>query len=475
MPDKQQNPEKDLVSSNLPKRGMLALLIGYLRLIFVLSYDLLVKFGDFIIGIFTGLFSFPKFLLALVFKPKVKPENKPKQLPISSKTTNWLVIPAKSILATIPKKQTAKSQTKVIPKPQTSMMDSPEVVALLSKIASYFDNASKQETEAKVLMNKRLKFIQYFVAGVSILVLINLFGIFLLREGGTGLANGATNQTLGSPVTNSIDTTSVPGVRIVDNFKNTKALGEIGQSMKITDNQISTQNSSNCKTPVPPPKENGCSLVFLPSSLSIPSRGTVFRSIQVEGSLSGDSQLVIEIKNYEKGQVTATVGNFNKDNFSTKLALPESISGVEGISFKFWEKSGPIQISKIAINYVNVEALKPVSGKIVGWNSETETLAALYYDQNENKTLDKKTDRPWVCRPNFPGVKPVYIGKDGSFVIYRDDDCFIDIKPDTWYTDDKKNSLPDGYWLIDISDLNQTYSFKVEKDKKEAVLELQKK
>jgi hypothetical protein len=475
MSDTNKNPQQDKVNSKLLKLGLLSMVVKYFRLSFVILYNFLVKFGDLIIAFFSSIFSFPNILLTFFFKPRVQTQKEVKNNSASVNSTHWLVVPAKSILETIPKKNIAKSQSEVILKQPSSVMDSPEVVALLNKIASYFDNSSKQEMEAKLLMNKRLKFIQYFVAGVSVLVLINLFGIFLLREGGTGLANGATSQTLGSPVTNSIDTTSEPGIRVVDNFKNTKALGEIGQSMKITDNLISTQNSSNCKTPVPPPKENGCSLVFLPSSLSIPSRGTVFRSLQVEGNLSGDSQIVIEIKNYERGQITTTVGNFNKDNFSTKLALPESISGVEGISFKFWEKSGPIQISKIAINYVNVEALKPVTGKIVGWNSETETLAALYYDQNENKLLDKKTDRPWVCRPNFPGVKPIYIGKDGSFVIYRDDDCFIDIKPDSWYTDDKKNSLPDGYWLIDISDLNQTYSFKVDKDKKEMVLELQKK
>jgi hypothetical protein len=206
--------------------------------------------------------------------------------------------------------------------------------------------------------------------------------------------------------------------------------------------------------------------------MNIPQKGTVYKYLTIDADLADQSQLYIQIKNYEKGTITKDLGAIKADNVSKKIALPENISEVEGLQVTLWEKSNPIVIRKMAIEYWNVDMEIPVSGKIANWSATETQYAAVFQDINESKTLDPKIDKPWLCRANFPGAGAVEVDVSGSFVIKRDDKCYTDVKPDKWYTDDQKNSLPNGNWLLVVGGEQKVYPFEVKKNQTESVLDL---
>ncbi len=65
--------------------------------------------------------------------------------------------------------------------------------------------------------------------------------------------------------------------------------------------------------------------------------------------------------------------------------------------------------------------------------------ASIFEDTDEDGKFDVIVDKPWICRPNFAGVSKVLINPEGGFQILRDDTCYIDTKPNTWYNDNNLN------------------------------------
>lgn len=319
----------------------------------------------------------------------------------------------------------------------------------------------------------KFKFIKLLVIFFGVVLTLNT--LFLLFESPFKTAKASENQIQSQVgVQTLISETSQPGVRILENFQDTNVVAEVGSHLNIERSRIYPKTSQNCKTPVPPPTENGCDFVVIPSGLAIPLRGTIFQSLRIEATITGESEIIISKKNYETSRPSEEISRFNSINLNTRISLPEVILGTEGLEFKIWEKNGSVEIRKIVFEYFNVNNLSKVSGKILNWEGGPKLIGQIFQDVNQNKKLDERIDKPWSCRAYFPGSMPVNIDEDGGFVIYRDENCFVDVKPDAWYTDEKKTVLPAGDWLmvVNLGSQNKIYSFNIPIDKPEVVLEL---
>lgn len=395
---------------------------------------------------------------------KVKTKNEIQLAPVTNLAKITPTV-AKTEIKTKPNFQ--KNDLKVDPD-----LTSGSSMEILQNLAQVVSTLAENDRTYRQNLQKKVKLGQYLIFAAILILVINT--VFILFQSPFQNANAGNNvvQTT-SGVQNLITDTSQPGVRVVENFLTTKLIAEVGQSIDIQKDKIITKGTNNCKTPVSPPAENGCEFVLLPSSLSIPIRGTLYKSIKFEATITGDSEIVIIKKNYEKGRIIDNIGSVNATNLNKKMVLPESITGVEGLGIKLWEKGGTIEIRKIIIEYFNVESMIAVSGKINDWKEASPVLGSIYLDVNENKKFDIKTDKPWICKPNFPGLVAVNIDIDGSFVMYRDDSCFVDVKPDFFFTDEQKSVLPPGNWLMVLKDGKEVYNFTIEVKDKEKVLEFQ--
>lgn len=342
---------------------------------------------------------------------------------------------------------------------------------ILQNLANLVNSLAQNDRVYRQGLQKKVKIGQYLIFGAILILVVNT--VFVLFQSPFQNANAGTATQTTTGVQNLITDTTQPGMRVVENFLSNKFVAEVGSSINIQKDKIITKGTNNCKTPVPPPSQNGCEFVLLPSSLSIPIRGTLFKTIKFEATVTGDSEILITKKNYEKGRIIDTIGSITATNLNKKMVLPESILGVEGLEIKLWERGGTIEIRKIIIEYFNVETMVPVAGKINNWKATSPVLGSIYLDINENKKFDVKTDKPWICKPNFPGLVSVNIDTDGSFVMYRDDSCFIDVKPDFFYTDEKKSVLPPGDWLLVLDNGKEVYNFTIEVKDKEKILELE--
>jgi|GEM_PF-1734405 len=485
---------------------------------FKFIYNLLVAFGDAIIAtgqyLWLGIVNFPNLIKSIKFKsnhtknpgkhldkhllnkaeiktekqidkPKVevKPAKKASIFqflfkPKKAAEKNQIQLAPVTNLAKItpPVSKTEVKTKPIVAEKNTLKIDpslsSGSTMEILQNLAQVVSNLAENDRIYRQNLQKKVKWGQYLIFGAILILLINtVFVLFQSPFQNANAGNNVTQTTTG--VQNLITDTTQPGVRVVENFLTTKLIAEVGQSINIQKDKIITKGTNNCKTPVAPPTENGCEFVLLPSSLSIPIRGTLFKSIKFEATITGDSEILLIKKNYEKVRIVDNIGSVTATNLNKKMVLPESISGVEGIGIKLWEKGGTIEIRKIIIEYFNVETMIPVSGKINNWKETTPILGSLYLDVNENKKFDVKTDKAWICKPNFPGLVAVNIYIDGSFVMYRDDSCFIDVKPDFFFTDEKKSVLPPGDWLMVLKDGKEVYHFTIEVKDKEKVLEFQ--
>jgi hypothetical protein len=292
---------------------------------------------------------------------------------------------------------------------------------------------------------KGMRFLQ-----VTILLVFVVLGIqsYLILTGTNNInfQASANNQVL--ETVTSLPVNSEPGLRIITNFTTNKGVIDIGYSLDVQKEIIKMKNTSNCKTPNIPPLQNGCNVTVLPSALGIPARGTIFKNIQFEGSIPKDSKIKMDIKDFEQGDLTQDLGSFGQEKIGKPLDIPANIGGTQGIYLRLWTLGGEISITKIAIEYYNVDQLKPVSGKINPELLQDVKSFVVWEDKDQNRLWDPKIDVIWNCRPNFSGVLPLEVGANGNFVMQRDDICFTDVKPDKWYVDKGINVLPNGRWLL---------------------------
>ncbi len=322
----------------------------------------------------------------------------------------------------------------------------------------------------QIKIKKRFQLEAIILSFFLIILIIQTIIIFTFNN--NKVDTGLAMETRSLNNQNRIEYNNDIGTRILDNFQNHSSLIEFGGKIEIGKNKIKTINHTNCKTPILPPIENGCYFVISPNNINIPDKGLIFKNIIFDAQLSGDSQIEIELKNYNSGKITSKIGTIKSTTVDKKLILPENISKSEGLFITLWQKSSEIIINKIIFEYLSTDMLIPVSGKIQNWKQDKNLLANIILDNNENKKYDLKIDQNWNCRNSFPGVKSIEIDIDGGFVIKRDDQCYIGYKPDSWFTDNNKNSLPPGMWLLHIPDINTSYSFEIKNGETQKVLEI---
>lgn len=364
-----------------------------------------------------------------------------------------------------------KSKIKSLPKTLI-----PKEVIQPNEIRLGFDNStnaplvSLDASTVQLLHNfrKGMKLLQFGILLVFVLMGVQTF--LILTNQSINFQATATNQTL-STIT-SLPVNSEPGLRIITNFTTNQGVIDIGYSLDVQKEVIKMKNTGNCKTPGVPPLQNGCNVTILPGALGIPARGTIYKNIQFEGKIPKDSKIKMDIKDFETGEVGQDLGSFGGEKLGKNIPIPSNISNTQGIYLRLWTLGGEISITKVAIEYYNVEQVKPVSGRINPELLKDVTSFKIWEDKDQNRLWDPKNDVEWTCRPNFPGVLPLEFGVNGNFVMTRDDACFTDIKPDKWYIDKGTNVLPNGMWLIVSQDPQIAVSFEVKASNEKVILDI---
>ena len=313
--------------------------------------------------------------------------------------------------------------------------------------------------------------------GVYLIVILMVVQTgLILNKGGFNLElPGSNSRAQNLQTISALPSASQPGNRVITDFNTNIGIADAGHSLRIQKAQIDLRNPSNCSTPLVPPLENGCGFSILPSALGIPNRGVLYRNIQFEGSLGENGRLALDLKNYDRGALDKEIGTITKATFSKKTILPENIDSTTGIFVRFWSSGGAnMVITKILVEYSDVGNLRPVSGKVSPDLAKEDATGIIYQDRDENKLFDPKVDKKWECQPNFSGVGQVKFNENGNFILERDDGCFVDVKPDSWYTYEKKNVLPPGKWLLIIDGKSLVYNFEIKPDDKQVIADLTK-
>jgi len=316
----------------------------------------------------------------------------------------------------------------------------------------------------------------FLIITVLIIGSINLYFAFnpLSRE--TKIAQ-ASDTFLVNQNDNATGKIGKIGNKVVTNFLGNPALTEYGFKVKANKNSIQTVNDGNCKTQIIPPEGNGCNFVIAPSLLGLPKRGIALKTLTLAGSMGGDSKVILDIKNYEKGILQKRIAEVTGSDLNTPIKLPQNLDSFQAISFRFWEKDTPIEVNKMIFSYFYTDNLTEVSGRLVNFEAtENDNSAQIYWDANENGVYDIDIDEKQDCRYNFPGVFAVNFEKDGAFKVKRDSACFKDVKPDIWYTDEGKNSLPPGKFLLLFDKTKRVIPFEIQTSEadKNLVLDYQK-
>jgi hypothetical protein len=294
------------------------------------------------------------------------------------------------------------------------------------------------------------------------------------------LLNGNGNIATANFTTQQENVATIPaasgsGIKVMSEFSSNKAITDIGYNLKVQKGTIQTKGHTNCNTPSAPAVENGCGFSLIPSAMGIPTRGVLFKSIQFQGTFGQNSRLRLDIKDFEKGILTTQIASLDGlGQINKKTDLPEQINQTSGIFVRFWTDKEIMVINKIAIEYYSVDNLHKVQGKISPELAAQGVMGYIYQDSNQNGLFDEKTDQLWLCRPNFPGLKPVEINLEGNFLLLRDDSCYIDVKPDKWYTDSSRLSLPAGKWILVLGDNRGQYPFEIKNTEDEQSLDFTK-
>jgi hypothetical protein len=325
-----------------------------------------------------------------------------------------------------------------------------------SKSKKIIINNNKKSTNSKDIRHVPGSTFRLFFTMVSFLTIITLLNSFLLSvnifRNDPNVANafeqvslsgdGSSNEQVFGDSNKKSDNS-----KIVNKFAGNKVFTEFGSKIKLKDNSAEVQDSLNCQTPVVPPIENGCFLVFAPSVLSLPTKGVYFDRMSLKGDFPEGSKIVVSIKNYETGKITSQIGVFGVINNNISFSLPPQIDTVEGLKMTFWlPQNSILKINNINLSYFYIESLVKVKGII---KDRPNSVGSLVLDKNGNNSFDSSEDIIWSCQPSFPGVLPVRTNDKGEFDIYRDDSCYKEAKSSQWSSDQGKQAVPLGsQWLL---------------------------
>ncbi len=322
----------------------------------------------------------------------------------------------------------------------------------VNKLESKFENRSEDKFEDKLVRLTRL---------VRILIVVVLVNILLLVSFNLPIKPPEASQNIQSKITSPSKNISIDqNQKDIYQFTNNPAVADIGFILDVQKGSISTHNTTNCSTPILPPVNNGCYFSVLPYSLEIPTKGTIFQTLKLSGEITKDAEIQVNLKDYDKGELKEKILTITKDSLDKPLILPEVISSKMGLYFTLWSKTGEVSVSRIVLDFANIDSLKQVTGKISPEDTQKMQNSTIFTDLNDNQKLDID-DKPWKSRSFFTGIKPVNPDQSGSFVLSRDENGYTGTKPNSWSGDENKKSLPAGKWLLVSNDRMITYSFVV--------------
>jgi hypothetical protein len=291
-------------------------------------------------------------------------------------------------------------------------------------------------------------------------IFLSLSVLVFLQSQIAGAQHAAADTTQAIIGANPAVVTLARDSKVLTQFLRNQAIAEVEFKVAIDSSGISHHDTPNCRTPEVPPSVNGCGFVLLPYAMSIPTRGVLFQSIQIWGTFPEGNSLQISVKDYQNNELKQNVALVKSLQLGEEIPLPLNLATTQGLYLRFWSAVGQSKIERIVINYFNSENLEPVTAVAPAENFNAYTEAELWWDRNGNKVWEPEIDVQWLCQRNFPGVKKIVFDNEGNFHLIRDESCFTDLKPDSWYTDNQQNALPHGHWLLKSS-TGQAFSFEV--------------
>jgi len=298
-------------------------------------------------------------------------------------------------------------------------------------------------------------------------VIIALVSLIFILIGGYFITLGSNSrfESSSSPEQISLNIPKASnqenGKLIVSKFAGNPAINDTGSKINVAQNRVATISHPNCQTPIIPPEINGCGFVIIPNLLGLPKKGISFNSIQLFGSIDGQSEIIINQRNYQTGQTERQIGLINATTLQNQIALPADLTNSDGLYFRFWDKGGEINITNIIVNYSNIQDLNSVEGTLDADPSFYLKKAVVYWDVNENSTFEPDVDKVWAAKNNFTGVKAVEFDSQGKFKLFRDETSFKLDRPKNWENDNLKFSLPAGKWLIVFEDTGKAIGFEL--------------
>ena len=297
-----------------------------------------------------------------------------------------------------------------------------------------------------------------------IIALFSVIAIFI----GVYFINLGSNSGFGNSSTLEQSTITIPkasnqenGKLILSKFAGNAAINDTGSKINVAQNKVTTIGHPNCQTPIIPPELNGCGFVIIPNLLGLPKKGIIFNSLQIFAKINGDSQIIINQRDYQKGITERQIAVVNALTLENPISLPSDLSNSDGLYFRLWDKGGEISISNIILNFSNIQDLNSVEGTLEADQSLYTKKATVYLDVNENSTFEPETDKPWIAKTNFAGVKTVDFDSQGKFKFIRDETSLKLERPKSWENDDFKYSLPAGKWLLVFEETGKSASFEL--------------
>jgi hypothetical protein len=321
----------------------------------------------------------------------------------------------------------------------------------------------KRSNSSEEKLNSKIRYISRLLTFLVVLSVVNIGAVgWLGFSSGQNITNDLPEKIISAPGIQKPENRE-PNQKTITQFTNNKGIVDVGWILKLEKNSIATNGSPNCKPSADVLVQNGCYFALLPYSLGISTRGTIFKSILVDGKLTKNASVFVDLKNYGDDDKFEQVSELTSDKLNKEIPLPQIIPSNKGLYFRLFSKDGEIDIMKIRLSYYSTESLKPVTIKM---NPEQKNLfqgGFIAADTNGNGDFEPNIDQRWGCKPNFPGVKTVEINDLGIAILTRDDTCFVDVKPQNWAgSDGAKRSLPAGGWFLISPDNSQKIYFEVD-------------
>ncbi len=242
----------------------------------------------------------------------------------------------------------------------------------------------------------------------------------------------------------------------INSFYNNTSVSEVGYQLELKKQSVSTKNTTNCFTDnEAPPLKNGCGFVLRPYASGIKPAGSLLISLNFAGEMGGDDRIQVDIKNTDKNEISAPIGVVSGKDKDRRVVLPPTLKPNEQLQIRLWPARGSsITIDEMIIENFSFDMLQTAKLTI----SDDLLLAFkgkaanIYFDTDKNDLFDDKIDKLWRCDANFPGVKPVTIGK--TFDLLRDDSCVSNGYLPAWKSDSFLTALPQYNYLLVVDEDN---------------------